>query len=401
MKFNYQARTRSGELKIGNIEASSYETALDILQKYGYFVTSLEEEKKVPFLAKEIKLFRRITKKDILLFTRQLAIMLLSQTPPVEALHTLASQTENPDFKEKILKIASDIEGGKSFSKALSRYPKFFSSFYINIVKSGEASGNLPQSFNTLAEHMEREYDILGKIKGAALYPAFILFIMFLILTLMLYFVFPEIEKVFEETGQKLPALTIFVLNLADFLRKFGFIFLIIFLAGTVFSIRYFKSAEGKRILDELLLRIPLFKNFFKKIYLARFAENLSTLISSGLPIAQALEISGDVVGNTVYQKVISLARDDVRRGESISSTFRRHPEIIPPLVSQMIFVGETTGQLDQTLLKLNSFYKKEVDLAIDKFVSLLEPILIIFLGFVVAIIVLTILLPIYQIGLI
>lgn len=399
MKFNYQARTAGGELKIGQVEASSYEAALDILQKYGYFVTFLEEAKQKSLLAREISFFQRITQKDMIIFTRQLAILLLSQTPPVEALHTLATQAVNPNLRDKILKLAMDVEGGTSFSKSLSKYPKLFSSFFINMVKSGETSGNLPQALDTLADHMEKEYDILGKIKGAAVYPAFVLFIMVVLLTMMFIFVFPQLEKVFEETGKELPALTTFMFNLAAFLRKWWLPLLIIFVAAVFFFVRYLKTAEGKKVFDSTILRIPFIKELLKKIYLARFAENLSTLIVGGLPIAQALEISGKVVGNTVYKRVIFGARDAVRRGESISSTFKRFPDVVPPLVSQMIFVGERTGQLDKTLVRLSSFYKKEVDLAIDKAISLLEPILIVILGGAVAIMILTILLPIYQIG--
>lgn len=401
MKFNYQARTRSGQLKIGQVEASTYETALDILQKYGYFVTFLEEARKEPFLAREIKLFQKITKKDIVIFTRQLAILLLSQTPPVEALHTLAAQSSNPDFKDKILKIAREVEGGAPFSKALAIYPELFSSFYTNMVKSGEASGNLPGALNTLADHLEREYDLLAKIKGAALYPLFVLSVMVILMVLMFFFVFPQLEEVFKETGKELPVLTVFMLNLAAFLREWGGILLLILIGSLFLFFRFIKSPEGKQVLDVTLLRFPIIANFLKKIYLARFAQNLSTLINGGLPIAQALEISGKVVGNIVYQRIIFKARDGVRRGESISSVFRRNPKIIPPLVSQMIFVGERTGQLDKTLARLSIFYKKEVDLAIEKFISLLEPLLIVFLGMVVAIVILTILLPIYQIGMI
>lgn len=399
MKFNYQARTRRGELKLGQVEASSYEAALDILQKYGYFVTFLEEAKKKPFLAKEIQLFRRIRKRDILMFTRQLSILLLSQTPPVEALHTLANQTSNPEFKEKILRIAADVEGGMSFSKALSNFPHLFSTFYVNMVKSGEVSGNLPETLNTLADHIEREYDLLAKIKEAMLYPVFVISVMILLVTLMIFFVFPELEAVFEEAGRELPTISVMMLSLAAFLRKWGGVLVLGLLIGFYFLFRYLKTSEGRRIFDKIILKTPLISGFLKKIYLARFAETLSTSIAGGLPIAQALEISGKIVGNTVYQSIIFRARDGVRKGESISSIFKRYPHIIPPLATQMIFVGERTGRLDKVLARLSTFYKKEVDLIIGRVVSLLEPLLIVFLGIMVAIIILTILLPIYQIG--
>lgn len=400
MKFNYQARTREGQLRVGQVEALSYEAALDILQKYGYFITFLEEVRKKPLLVREVRFLQRISQRDLVLFTRQLSILLLSQTPPVEALHTLASQAHNNEFKDKILKIASEVEGGAPFSKALARYPRHFSGFYVNMIKSGEASGNLPDTLNTLADHLEREYDLLAKIKGASIYPAFVLSVMVLILVLMLFFVFPQLEKVFEETGKDLPGVTVAMLNLAFFLRQWGLVFLLVLLGGLTFLAYYIRTVEGRRVFDATILQLPLIANFLRKIYLARLSQNLSTLIVGGVPIAQALEISGKVVGNSVYRKVIFLARDGVRRGESISSILKRYPKVIPPLVSQMIFVGERTGQLDKVLARITIFYKKEVDLAIDKFISLLEPLLIVFLGIVVTIIILTILLPIYQIGL-
>ncbi len=399
MKFDYQARTREGRLKIGQVEASSYEAALDILQKYGYFVTFLKESEKKGLLYREIKLFKSITKKDIVTFTRQLAVLFTSEVPPVEALHTIAAQSENMDFKEKILKIASEVEGGKSLSMALSLYPRLFSSFYINMVKSGEASGELSKVLNTLADHLEREYDLLAKIRAATLYPSFIITTMIILLVVMLYSVFPRLKEVFEETERELPAITVFVLNIAEFLRSWGWFLLLLIIIGFVVLFWYIRTQEGRRFFDELIIRVPLIGGFFRKIYISRFSENLATLISGGLPIAQALEISGRVVNNTVYKKVIFAARDGVRRGETISSVFRRYQQVIPPLVSQMIFVGERTGQLDQLLKKLNEFYRKEVDLAVDKFISLLEPVLIVIIGLGVVVLILTILLPIYQIG--
>jgi type IV pilus assembly protein PilC len=399
MKFNYQARTREGALKIGQVEASSHEAALEVLQRAGLYVTFLEEEKKKSFWEKEVKIFQKIGRQDLVLFTRQLAILLFSQTPPVEALHTLASQIEKEDFKEKILKIASEIESGKSFSAALAAFPKIFSNFYISVVKSGELSGNLPGAFNTLADYLERESEIVGKAKSALLYPSIILVTMIIMLTLMLFFVFPELEKVFAESGRELPALTSAVLKAAAFLRQFGWVIVLGVFAFLFFGGRYLQTSEGKIVFDRFLLKLPIVRTILRKIYLSRFSHNLGTLITSGLPIALALEISGQVVGNSVYWNIVLRARDAVRRGESISATLKRYPKEFPPIFSQMVFVGERTGRLDETLVRISNFYKKEVDLALDRLVSTLEPILIVFLGLVVVLVVLTVLLPIYQFG--
>lgn len=400
MRFNYQARTRTGELKVGQIDASNYEAALEVLQKYGYFVTFLEEFKEKTLLVKELQFFKRIGKKDIVIFTRQLAILLSSQTPPVEALHTLASQYSKIDFKDKILKIAADIEGGASFSNALKNYPKLFSNFYINIIKSGEVSGNLPKALNTLADHLEKEHDLLAKIIAGAFYPVLVLIIAIILFGLMVHLVFPRFEEIFLEAGHALPAITVFMLNFAQFLREWGLVLLFILLGGCLFLWRWFKTPKGREALDQFIVDFPITRSFAKKLYLARFSENLSTLILGGVPIAQALEVSGNVVGNSVYQKIIFKTRDKVRGGESISSVLKKYPKLIPPLASQIIFVGERTGQLDKTLTRLSIFYKKEVDMATEKFISLFEPLLIVFLGIVVAIIALTVLAPVYQIGL-
>ena len=400
MRFNYQARTRTGELKIGQIDASNYEAALEVLQKYGYFVTFLEQFKEKTLLTREFQFFRRIGKKDIVVFTRQLAILLSSQTPPVEALHTLASQYSKINFKDKILKIAADIEGGTSFSNALKNYPKLFSNFYINIIKSGEVSGNLPKALNTLADHLEKEHDLLAKIIASAFYPVLVLIIAIILFGLMIHIVFPRFEEIFLEAGHALPAITLFMLNFAQFLREWGLALLFVVLGGCFFLWRWFKTPKGREVLDQFIVDFPITRSFARKIYLVRFAENLSTLILGGIPIAQALEVSGNVVGNSVYQKIIFETRDKVRGGESISSVLKKYPKLIPPLVSQIIFVGERTGQLDKTLARLSIFYKKEVDTATDKFISLFEPLLIVFLGIGVAIIALTILAPVYQIGL-
>jgi type IV pilus assembly protein PilC len=266
-------------------------------------------------------------------------------------------------------------------------------------VKSGELSGNLPGAFNTLADYLERESEIVGKAKSALLYPSIILVTMIIMLTLMLFFVFPELEKVFAESGRELPALTSAVLKAAAFLRQFGWVIVLGVFAFLFFGGRYLQTSEGKIVFDRFLLKLPIVSTILRKIYLSRFSHNLGTLITSGLPIALALEISGQVVGSSVYWNIVLRARDAVRRGESISATLKRYPKEFPPIFSQMVFVGERTGRLDETLVRISNFYKKEVDLALDRLVSTLEPILIVFLGLVVVLVVLTVLLPIYQFG--
>lgn len=396
MKFHYQARTIDGEVKTGIVEASSEEAALDLLQRYELYVTYLKEAK-TPIFARELKLFRKISIKDIVLFTRQLSMMFSSKVPLVEALRALANQTTNLELKEKILEISKEVEGGVALSKALSRYPKIFSQFYISMVKAGEASGKLAESFNYLADHLEREYNIAGKIKGALIYPILVIVVSIFVVSLMIFFVIPKLRQVFLEGEMKIPTTTLLIFNIADFIKKsapfliFG-LFLLIFLIY-----RFYKTEKGKKILDNLFLKLPIIGNFLKISILSQFAENLSTLITGGLMISQALDLTGDIIGNSLYKKAIFTARDEVRKGVPISQILSLFPEIFPPMFIQVISVGEKTGTLDTSLMQIANFYQKEVERTVNNILTILEPVLIIFLGIVVAFLALAVLMPIYN----
>lgn len=398
MKFNYQARTKTGEIQSGTIEASSKEAAVNLLKSYNLYLTVLEEVAP-PFYARKIRFFERISKKEIVVLSRQLAIMFKSEIPLVETLETLARQAENPSLREKILDMIDKVEGGTSLSKTFSLYPKIFSPFYISMVRSGEASGKLSDVFVYLADHLEREYHFRGRIMGAMIYPASVLFIFLAVLAAMAIFVIPNLSQLLVETGAELPAITKFIIGATDFLRNWGLILILVFILLIIFIFYYLKTEKGKKFLDKSLLKTPLIRGFLKKVYLARFALNLSTLISGGLPITQALEITGEVVGNEVYKDIISETSEGVKKGEPISSLLQRHPQAITPMFIQMAIVGEKTGKLDSSLMNIVDFYQKEVDCSLDNLVAILEPALIIFLGLVVAGLMASIVLPLYQIG--
>jgi type IV pilus assembly protein PilC len=397
VKFNYQARTQKGEVQTGIVEASSKEAALNLLQGHGLVITLLEKSEEVPFYAKKIKFFERISQKDIVNFSRQLSLMFKSRIPLIQALQTIAEQTKNSSFREKITTISQEVEGGTPFSQALSHYPKLFSSFYVSMVRSGEASGTLSESLGYLADHLEREYFLLSKIKGAMIYPILILVVVIGVLVMMIYFVIPQLSTVFETSGQELPLLTKIVLALSTLARKFGWLLLILFVGLVIAFFRYIKTPAGKRVWDKTLLRIPLIGSFLKMIYLSRFAENLSTLVRGGLPISQALEITSDIVGNQTYREVIFEIRDEVRRGEKISGQLKEHPELFPPILAQMVMVGEKTGTLDQSLMNVVEFYQKEINRSIDNLLSILEPVMVLFLGLIVAVLMAAVLMPIYR----
>jgi len=323
--------------------------------------------------------------------------MFKSKIPLVSALQSIGEQTRNSGLREKILSISQDVEGGTPFSQALSSHPKLFSPFYVSMVKSGEASGTLSESLTYLADHLEKEYYLSSKIKGAMIYPALIVVVVIGVLVMMVYFVIPNMTKVLVETGQELPFLTKVVIGSSNFFRSWGWILFLV-IAGLIAGLmRYLKTIEGKRVKDKFLLKTPLIGSFLRMIYLSRFAENLSTLITGGLPIVQALDITGDIVGNVIYQDIISQIKDEVRRGEKISKVLARFPDKFPPILVQMVTVGEKTGTLGQSLTNVVDFYQKEIDRGINNLLSIIEPLLVIFLGGLVAGLMGAILMPLYK----
>lgn len=397
MKFNYQARTETGEIRAGTIESSTREGAVLLLQQGGLYVTFLEEQG-VSIYSKELRFFERITAKDVVSFSRQLAIMFQSRIPLMESLRILASQTKNKSFKDKIFQMSKEVEGGGSFSKVLAGHPKIFSPFFIAMIKAGEAAGSLSDSLSYLADHVEKEYYLSGKIKGAMIYPALVLVVVLIVMFLVVFFVVPNLTKVFETSGQELPWITVLVINITTFLKDWFFLII----GGLVVSIggllRYYRTKSGKEKMDAFFLKIPLIGNAIVMISLSRFADNLATLVRGGLPIVTAMEITGDIIGNSSYKKIIMDAREGIKGGENISSILNTRPDLFPPMFSQMVMVGEKTGSLDSTLKNVAVFYEKEFERAMDNTLAAMEPLLILVLGGVVGGIMFSILLPMYKI---
>ena len=400
MKFYYRARTKEGKIQKGTIEAFSKKGALDVLEKYGFYVTSLRETGRGTFFQQEI--FRKKPSiKDLVIFTRQFSVMLKSAIPPVEALRTQVSQVENPDFREAILKIAEMVETGSSLSQAFSFYPKIFNTFYVSCIKSGEASGKVADSLNYLAEHLESEYELQSKIRGAMLYPLMVVTVALGVCFLIIFFIIPRLIDVLENLTEELPFSTRAMMSFSNFIRTGGWVLILVFFVGLFFIFQYFRrSKEGRDFWDRISLKIPLFGDFYKKIYLTRFAENLSILIAAGLPITQALKITADVIDNTFYKKIIEKTEERVARGETISSVLSKYPEQVPSFLTQMVSTGEETGRLEDTLGDVVNFYKGDIDRFVNNLTKILEPMLMLFLGGVVGILVISIFIPLFQIGL-
>ncbi len=398
MRFNYQARTQHGEIQAGTVEAGSRESAIETLQRHGLTVVLLETTSAVPFYARSLKFLQRVKTKDIVMFYRQLAVLFEANIPPLEALESLANQVSNSYFKDVLFEIGTDVRGGEPLSNALAKHKKIFSLFYINVIRSGEATGKLSEVLKYLADHAEKDYTLNQKIKGAFIYPIFILSAFLVIAVLMLIYVIPQLTTILLETGQKLPLATRILVGMSNILKSWLWL-LIIIVAGFIFGLRrYLKIIQGRENWDKLKLKIPFLGGLFRKIYLTRFSENFSTLLKGGLPILSALKISGEVVGNTVYSHLIEEAMEEVKGGGDISSVFGKHKEIVPAMVVQMLKIGEQTARMESILERLAEFYKGEVDNLVNNITQLIEPFLIILLGGGVAFLVASILMPIYNI---
>lgn len=399
MKFNYQARTKDGEIQTGVIEAGSQESAIEVLQQRELLVIFLEEVSKVPIYARSLKIFQKIKTKELTIFYRQLAVLFEANISPLESLRILGEQMKNQLFKELIFEIDKNIKGGETLSQAMGKHPKVFSPFYVNIVAAGEATGKLHEVLRYLADHAEREYNLNGKVRGAFTYPAVIFSLFIVVGALMMIYVVPQLTSMLTEMGTSLPFTTKVLIWTSNFLKKW-ILLVILFVIGAVIGfLKFSKTDKGIFIIDTVKLNIPVFKVLFQKIYLARFAENFKTLLVGGIPILRALEITAKVIGNKIYEKIVNEAREKVKVGESITSAFSGYPKQIAPMVTQMIGVGEKTAQLDVILEKVALFYQQEVDRAVNNMTQLIEPIMILVLGGGVAFMVASILMPIYSIS--
>jgi len=394
--YEYQARTQTGETQTGTVEASNEENALQILQRINLVVVSIKSVEATPVYLRQFKFFQRVSSRDLSIFSRQLATLFAAAVPLVESLHTLANQTENPKLQEALLDIVADVDGGMEFDQALAQYPNIFSNFYVQIVKAGEESGTLDKVLNYLARYTEREHGIISKIRGSMIYPIFVLGVFIIVGVAMLVFVIPQLLSVLEQSGAELPLITRVIAVASDFIRNQWYIFVTVVIVGIVGIIRFLKTKTGKEFWSLAQLKIPIFGRIFKNIYLFRFSESFGLLIRGGVPFSQSLTISANVIDNLVYKRIIMDAKEKVSRGISLSQSLKEHPEI-SAMVTQMIAVGDKTGKLDEILQNVASFYEEEVTNAVDNLVSLIEPMLIVIMGFGVALLVAGVLLPIYT----
>jgi len=393
--FKYKALDRQKETKEGLIEAVNEDTAAEILREKGFTVVSIKEE---AAKGKGITILNRVKTKDLVIFSRQFAVMISASVPVVQTIKILVEQTVNIKLKVVLSEIADEVNSGSKLSDALAKRPKIFSNFYVSVIRSGETTGKLDEVLNYLADEMEKDYDMMSKIKGAMIYPAFVLFGLGVVGVIMMTFVVPKLTGILTETGAELPIATRILIATSSFMSNYWWLILIL-LVVFIASLRFYISRpQGRKQLDFIILKVPIFGKLFQRIYLVRFTRSMNTLIVGGITISNSLKVAAEVVGNKIYQQLIEETVKEVEDGKSISSVFIKSKEI-PTMVSQMMGIGEKTGKLDVILTRITEFYSREISNIVANLMTLMEPLIMVVMGVAVGIMVAAIILPMYNLA--
>ncbi len=384
-------------LSLERLEAFSEQLAHDTLIEKGMIPLALSVRRETSRL-QSIEIFNRIKPKDLVVFFRQLSTMSAATLPIVAALRILVKQTESVRLKTIISEIADEVDGGARLSQAFARHPETFDDFYINMIRSGETSGHLDEVLNFLADQREKDYDLMSKIRGAMIYPAFIMSALLVVGVIMMVFVVPRLTSILTETGGELPIATRALIATSQFMSTYWWLLFGLVIAGIVALKIALRKGPVRTWWDWAKVKIPVFGKLFQRIYLIRFTRSMTTLLRGGVPLPRALEITADVVGNVVYHDLIMKTVREVQDGNPIASVFLNSPEV-PVMISHMISVGESTGQLETILDRLTQFYSREIDNAVAGLVSLVEPMIMIIMGVAVGGMVAAIIMPMYNLA--
>jgi len=392
--FSYSGRTRTGQVVSGQMEAASRDVVIAKLRSQQILATSVKA--KARDLNISLSFGSGVSEKEIAIFTRQFATMIDAGLPLVQCLEILASQQDNKAFKKVLTDIRGSVEGGSTFAAALRKHPKVFSDLYVNMVEAGEAGGILDTILNRLAAYIEKAIQLKKKVKSALIYPTTIISVAIAVVVFLLVFVIPTFKSMFEGFGAALPTPTLIVLGASNFVRAY-FLFMIGAAAALMVALRmYYKTAAGRKMIDSMLLRLPIFGILIRKVAVAKFTRTLGTLIASGVAILDGLDITARTAGNKVVEEAVQKTRASIAEGRTIAEPLKASG-VFPPMVVQMIAVGEQTGALDSMLSKIADFYDEEVDVAVSNLTALLEPMLMIFLGLVIGGVVIAMYLPIFK----
>jgi len=397
MKFKYQAKTKDGATQVGFVEASDRDAASNILSSHDLFVLSVAADKPPSILDNFAGFFARVRRKDLIVFTRQLATLLQARLPLNNALKILHEQTTNPNLKLAITQVTEDIDAGITFSQAMARQGKTFPDYYVEMVRAAEVTGNLNEVADFLADYTEKEGDLASKAASALIYPGIVVGLFIAVAFILITFVYPSLGSVFAQNGVALPWYTQVLLDTGNFLSKWWIAVVIAVIVLALVAVNYVQTEEGEALIDEAKIRLPIVKKVYLPVIMARFGNSAALLVHGGIPIAQALEIIGHMVGNSLYRDVVHDVAEDVRQGSLLSAAIAKRPQFFAPLVSQMVAVGETTGKIEEMFTRLSGIYTREADEVTNNLVDLIQPVLMIGIGVMVGGLFASILIPIYN----
>jgi type IV pilus assembly protein PilC len=399
MDFRYEALDNQGKPTSGTVNAANQDAAIAALQRRGLTITAFSAGTNEGLIARlnKITIFGGVSNRDLVLLSRQIATLFEAQVSALRVFKLLTEQASKPFIQNVLAQISDDLQAGSSISKALGKHPKVFSDFYVNMVRAGEESGKLDQTFLFLADYIDRSYELTSKARNALVYPAFIMLTFVAVMTLMLTVVIPKIGQILQDSGQQMPFITSLVLGFSNFLVDYGAILFALLIVGGFFLVRYARTPAGKVVVDQFQISLPYIGSLYQKLYLARIADNMHVMLSSGISAVRALEITAAVVGNGIYERILTEALEAVKAGSPMSQSLSRYPRQVPAIMVQMLQIGEETGELGSILERLAKFYNREVNAAVDTLVSLIEPALIILLALGVGFLLASVLLPIYN----
>lgn len=392
-RYRYKAKDVQGKTVIGEVEAANVSAAAKLLRQKGLIVLSINENQGLAFLK---KLTERVSNAELVSFTRQLATMINAGLPLTESLMILRAQSKGY-MQNIVAEILADVEGGVSLSQALSKHPKMFGKTYIALIKSGEIGGVLDNVLLKLSDSLERQQEFKGRVKSAMIYPVIIVFGMIAVAFIMMVFVIPKLTSLYDQFGAELPITTRIVVGISKILSSYWY-FVIVAVVGLVYAFNIYRAtAVGKRKVDEFILKVPLVGNLVRMVVLADFTGTLSLMVGSGVSIMEGLNISAEVVGNQVMADALQDSAKMVEKGFPITFAFSKHPDAFPYILSQMIAVGEETGKMDEVLQKVSHVFETESDQKLKAITAAVEPLILIVLGIGVAFLVISIIMPIYN----
>lgn len=393
--FVYKVRDRTGKIFTGSIEGESKEIVISKLKEMDYFVTSIKQGRGSFQFSTEITLFQSVKLEDLTIFYRQFATMINAGLTIVKCLDILAEQAENKLLAKVLKEVKENIESGSTLAEAFSKHPKVFSNLYISMIKAGEIGGVLDEVLNRIADLIEKEYALRQKVKSAMTYPLFVLGAAVLMAIFLLIFILPQFATVFQSFGAKLPALTMGLITLTRLFNRFWYVLLIVIVALVFALLAYTKTPTGRMNFDKFKLKAPIFGVILRKTAIVRFTQTLSTLIKSGVPILQALQVSSESIGNAVVALAVTDAKERIKEGQSISIPLAESG-VFPPMVTQMILVGEESGELENMLINIATFYNQEVERAVERLTSVIEPIMMAFISLIIGTMIIAMYLPIF-----